>query len=142
MSRLLFLTVLLAAGFSARAQQSPAVAPSQPMPTEIPPPDSAKIADMPLHMQPPTPDSAAKPASGAHPRSTAATSLSVQPKLNPNSPGTYNKKAVQAQQKQSQKAITKRRRQTARYQAVREGDRIRGIRRMEKGKTVTATSQR
>ncbi len=143
MSRSLFLSLLVVGSisFSAQAQQSPTVAPSQPMPTEVPPPDADKIDDMPLHMQPPTDEPATTPA-GAHPRNPSTTSLSVQPKLNPNSTGSYNKKGVKIQHKQSEKAAVKRRRQTAHYQAVREDGQTRGIRRMEKGKSVTSAGQR
>lgn len=64
------------------------------------------------------------------------------PKLNPNSAGSYNKKAVAKQHKLSEKATEKRLRQTHRYQAVREYGQITGIRRMQKGKIPHSNNQR
>lgn len=71
-----------------------------------------------------------------------AMKIKPMPKLNPNSTGTYNKKAVAKQHKQSEKVTEKRLRQTHRYQAVREYGQLTGIRRMQKGKIPSSTNQR
>ena len=155
----LLLGLLLAATtMGARAQQTPAPAATtdawgvEAKPAAAPADAVAAPADAALAPAATTgPDSAAVTAApsgieAALGAETAATSTSkevkpitVQPKLNPNSAGTYDKSVVKKQNKHTTKTIAKRRRATAKYADIRRADRLDDMRRMERGKVTTAT---
>ncbi len=141
----------------ARAQQTPALAAPAPAATSDAWGVDAKTATTPVDAAvvpaPATgPDSAAitaapsgiEAALGAETAATSTTSkeikpITVQPKLNPNSAGTYDKSVVKKQNKHTTKTIAKRRRATAKYADIRRADRLDDMRRMERGKVATAT---
>ncbi len=155
-STFLTLGLLLAAAGGATAQTTPATdAWGTPAPAVAPTAAPATAPDAaPVTGAVPAPDAATaapgastgiEAALGAESAATKPSKtvkpISSQPKLNPNSAGTYDKKIVKTQNKHSNKVISKRRRATTRYASARRHDQNKGIRNMEKGK-VSAFSQR
>ena len=157
----LLVGLLLATAVGAHAQQSPATAPGQPAKQQPAATDAWDTEAKPAATSgtditaTPT-DAIAVPAAGTvdtkatidaeAPKPSnglgAVKPLNPQPKLNPNSSGTYDKKMVKKQGKHSDKVVAKRRRVTYRNADYRRADQIRGIRRMEKGKIANSASMR